>query len=195
MKGRKVIFVGFADGCNGYRVFDPESRRYSTTENVYFYESFKHRVDSLRHFDRRRKVMKAGKNQPIQLDDWDDENAQAVRNLYADPDEWSEMKDQSEVKDEIREPQKAVNEVMAHETLRVSEQLRPNEVTAHEALRLSEQLRPLRHLPVGKEAVWTKADADFLKHARKENLQIILCGKSQVEGFSIAIEVSPIFAC
>ena len=31
--------------------------------------------------------MKAGKNQPIQLDDWDDENAQAVRNLYADPDD------------------------------------------------------------------------------------------------------------
>ena len=62
MKGRKVIFVGFTDGCNGYRVFDPESRRYSTIENVYFYESFKHRVDSLRHFDRRRKLMKAGKN-------------------------------------------------------------------------------------------------------------------------------------
>ena len=54
-----------------------------------------------------------------------------------------------------REPQKALNEVKAHE-----------------ALRLSEQLRPLRLLPVGKEAVWTKADADFLKHARKENLQI-----------------------
>ena len=155
MKGRKVIFVGFTDGCNGYRVFDPESRRYSTIENVYFYESFKHRVDSLRHFDRRRKLMKAGKSQPIQLDDWDDENAQAVRNLYANPDEWSEVKDQSEVKDEIQETRKA-----------------EKEVKAHEALRLSEQLRPLRLLPIGKEAVWTKADADFLKHAREENLQI-----------------------
>ena len=155
MKGRKVIFVGFTDGCNGYRVFDPESRRYSTIENVYFYESFKHRVDSLRHFDRRRKLMKAGKNQPIQLDDWDDLNAQAVRNLYANPDEWSEVKDQSEVKDEIQETRKA-----------------EKEVKAHEALRLSEQLRPLRLLPIGKEAVWTKADADFLKHAREENLQI-----------------------
>ena len=28
IKGRKVIFVGFTNGCNGYRVFDPESRRY-----------------------------------------------------------------------------------------------------------------------------------------------------------------------
>ena len=29
MKGRKVIFLGFTNGYNGYRVFDPESRRYS----------------------------------------------------------------------------------------------------------------------------------------------------------------------
>ena len=58
----------------------------------------------------------------------------------------------------------------------MSEQLRPrkalNEVRAHETFRLSEQLRPLRLLPVEKEAVWTKADADFLKFAREENLQI-----------------------
>ena len=85
MKGRKVIFVGFTNGCNGYRVFDLESGRYSTIENVYFYESFRHRVDALRQFVKRRKLMKAGKNQPTQLGDWDDENAQLVRNLYANP--------------------------------------------------------------------------------------------------------------
>ena len=56
--------------------------------------------------------MKAGKNQPIQLDDWDDENAQAVRNLYADPD------DQSDVMG-TQEPKKALNKVMAHEALKV----------------------------------------------------------------------------
>ena len=66
--------------------------------------------------------MKAGKNQPIQLDDWDDENAQAVRNLYADLD------DQSDVK-ETQEPQKALNEVLAHEAPRVSEQLRPQKAS------------------------------------------------------------------
>ena len=37
---------------------------------------------------------------------------------------------------------------------------------------MSEQLRPLRLIPVEKEAVWTKPDADFLKFAREENLQI-----------------------
>ena len=79
--------------------------------------------------------MKAGKNQPIQLDDWDDENAQALRNLYADLD------DQSDVK-ETQEPKGALNEVPSNEAPRVSEQLRPqralNEVKAHETLRLSE---------------------------------------------------------
>lgn len=60
-----MIFVGFTPGCNGYRVFDPESRKYSTVDNVYFYESFKHRIDALRHHDKRRALMKAGKNQPV----------------------------------------------------------------------------------------------------------------------------------
>ena len=36
VKGRKVIFVGFTPGCNGYRVFDPESRKYSTVGNFTF---------------------------------------------------------------------------------------------------------------------------------------------------------------
>ena len=72
-------------------------------------------MDSLRHIDKRRKLMRAGKNQPIQLDDWDDEKAQAVRNLYADPD------DQSKI-EETREPQKELNETQARETLRMSEQ-------------------------------------------------------------------------
>ena len=53
-KGRKVIFVGFTPGCNGYRAFEPESSKYSTVDNVYFYESFKHQVDALRHHDKRR---------------------------------------------------------------------------------------------------------------------------------------------
>ena len=74
------------------------------------------------------------------MNDWKDENAQAVRNLYAKPD------DQSHV-EETQEPQKALHEVMAHEALGLSEQLRPhkalNEVKSHEALRLFEKLRPL----------------------------------------------------
>ena len=30
MKGPNVIFVGFKNGCNGFRVFDPELRTYNS---------------------------------------------------------------------------------------------------------------------------------------------------------------------
>ena len=86
VKGKKVIFVGFSLNCNGYRVFDPEARRYSTVSNIVFYESFKHRIDALRHHDKRREIMKKGGVQPVQLNDFEDENAKGVRNLFTDPD-------------------------------------------------------------------------------------------------------------
>jgi hypothetical protein len=87
VKGRKVIFVGFTPNLNGYRVFDPEKRRYATVDNIYFYENFKHRIDSLRHHDKRRTLMLKNELQPVQLDDFDDDiAAQGVRNLYTRPD-------------------------------------------------------------------------------------------------------------
>ena len=87
VKGRKDIFVGFTPNLNGYRVFDPENRKYATVDNIYFYEDFKHRIDSLRHHDKRRDLMLKEKLQPVQLDDFaDDIAAQGVRNLYSSPD-------------------------------------------------------------------------------------------------------------
>ena len=47
-----------------------------------------------------------------------------------------------------------------------------DEDLAMEVLRSAEVLRPLRLLPVGKEARWTKQDADFLAHARERNLPV-----------------------
>ena len=37
-KGKKYIFVGFQDGRDGFKVFDPELRMYSNVGNCYFYE-------------------------------------------------------------------------------------------------------------------------------------------------------------
>jgi hypothetical protein len=88
-RGRKLIFMGFEQTTNGWRVFDPETRRYFSTENVYFYESFQHRVDALRHHDKRRDLLKKGLEQPIVVDDFDMNhlaNLDSVRNLYLDPD-------------------------------------------------------------------------------------------------------------
>ena len=87
VKGRKAIFVGFTPNLNGYRVFHPETRSYATVDNVYFYENMKHRIDSLRHHDRRRDLMLSDKSQPVQLNDFDDVIAgNGVRNLFTSPD-------------------------------------------------------------------------------------------------------------
>ena len=37
----------------GYKCFDPEDRNYINTSNLYFNESFAHRIDALRHHDQR----------------------------------------------------------------------------------------------------------------------------------------------
>ena len=86
VRGQKLIFVGFHPTINGYRVFDPEARRYFSTDNMYFYESFAHRIDALRHHDSRRKLLREGHEQPVQINDFDDENAHGVRNLFLHPD-------------------------------------------------------------------------------------------------------------
>ena len=85
-RGRKLIFVGFDSTASGYLLFDPETRRFFSSVNVYFYENFTERIDALRHHDRRREFLRKGLPQPILLDDFDDPNATAVRSLYLNPD-------------------------------------------------------------------------------------------------------------
>jgi len=85
-RGRKLIFVGFHPTASGFLLFDPETRRFLSSVNVYFYENFAERIDALRHHDRRREFLKKGLPQPILLDDFDDPQSTAVRSLYLDPD-------------------------------------------------------------------------------------------------------------
>ena len=85
-RGRRMIFVGIDSDFGGWKIFDPERRSYEHSGNLYFNEDFSSRIDALRHHDRRRAMMRADLEQPIQLDDFDDPNAAAVRNLYTDPD-------------------------------------------------------------------------------------------------------------
>jgi len=85
-RGRRLLFMGFDDSMMGYKCFDPENRNYVNTANLYFNESFSHRVDALRHHDQRRALLKRGAEQPLQLDDFSDPNSDAVRALYFDPD-------------------------------------------------------------------------------------------------------------
>ena len=85
-RGRRLIFLGFEDGMKGWKCFDPEKRVFRTCGNVYFNEDFTHRIDALRHHDRRRALLRADLDQPVQLDDFTDPNSSAVRNLYLDAD-------------------------------------------------------------------------------------------------------------
>ena len=89
-KGRRLLFMGFNHRAAGWQVFDPETRRYFSTNDAYFYEDFSHRVDALRHHDRRRELMRRGGDIPLVLDDFDRDSLQAsvpVRKLYLDPDQ------------------------------------------------------------------------------------------------------------
>ncbi len=53
-KGQRLLFMGFNAAASGYRCFDPETRQYFSTDNVYFYELFVHWIDALLHHDSRR---------------------------------------------------------------------------------------------------------------------------------------------
>ena len=85
-RGRKCIFVGFDVDRAGFKLFDPTARTYHSAGDVYFFEDFSERIDALRHHDQRRAIMRRGEEQPIVMNDFDDETADAVRSLYLDPD-------------------------------------------------------------------------------------------------------------
>jgi hypothetical protein len=85
-RGRKCIFVGFDVDRAGFKLFDPTTRTYHSAGDVYFFEDFSERIDALRHHDQRRAIMRRGEEQPIVMNDFDDETAGAVRSLYLDPD-------------------------------------------------------------------------------------------------------------
>ena len=151
----------------------PEARRYSTVNNVVFYESFKHRIDALRHHDKRRDLLNQGVAQPVKIDDFDDDNAQGVRNLYSDPDPVPpRLIENAELEDVVNANADGGVEnnadVLLEDGQQVEAPVSPQIINAERArgiLRSAEVLRPLRLLPVGREARWTKDDADFVKHA------------------------------
>ena len=92
-RGQHMIFVGFSDLSSGFKLFDPLTRKYiSGAEHVNFYEDMAARQDSLRHFDRRRAILRAKEKQPLIIDDneineVDRLSIEAIRNIYIDPDE------------------------------------------------------------------------------------------------------------
>jgi hypothetical protein len=173
VKGQKLIFVGFSPNANGYRLFDPESRRYLTHSDCVFYESFRHRVDALRHHDKRRDLLKKGEAQPVVIDDFEDENAEGVRRLFLHPDT-PKPADPASVEDGEQCADEAPAEAAEDETPKSGEPLEIAELEeakearararARNALRSASILRPLRLLPVGTKVPFTVDDQKFMQH-------------------------------
>jgi len=202
-RGRRLIFVGIDVTKSGYKCFDPETRRYHSTGNLYFQENFSYRVDALRHHDQRRAFFKNGTEQPIIVDDFDDPNSDAVRSLYLDPD--APAPTDTEASDS--EPRGGGNTGEAAAPLQdaarpageaaapVQDAARPhlpNADGAHERHRLGPlsevaiaaenargilregvPIRPLRLQAVGIAIPFTTADQQFVRFARTTHVPIL----------------------
>ena len=154
----------------GFKCFDPENRRYMTCGNVYFEEDFSHRIDALRHHDQRRALLQKDLEQPVQLDDFADPNASAVRNLYLDPD--TPQVSDSSVSGAEGRIRGAANDVAdVSSSVRVVGHVEDgdtdNAVGGDEVL-----LRPLRLLPIGARVPLSDEDHEFLKFALSNKLPI-----------------------
>lgn len=199
-RGRKMIFVGFDASTDGWRLFDPETRRYHATRDAYFYENFKNRIDSLRHFDSRRKLVKLGLDQPVVVDDFEFDSitqGDVVRNLFLDPDVVPDPREplrgqSSPLSSLIEMPvasdaaEEHVSDIVEPAVLRDPEGL-PHSAgsrggmseeamhveRARLLLRDGVMMRPLRLLPVGQEAAYTEEDRKFLEHVKLTNTPLV----------------------
>ena len=194
-KGRRLLFMGFNPLAAGWKVFDPENRRYFSVNDAYFYEDMRPRIDSLRHHDRRWAMVKSGQPVPFVADDFDRDTmtrAQAVRNLYLDAtapsplaaitnqqrsvpegaaDSASEGASGSPLagEDGVHLPS---GEHAASQTLPQRGPLRKETQQAERArnvLRQAALLRPLRTSAVGIPLKLTVEDKDFLAHVERIN--------------------------
>ena len=201
-KGRKLIFVGFQDDRQGFKVFDPETRRYHVAGNCYFYENFSSRIDALRSHDQRRQLLKKDLPQPIVIDDYDEANSEAVRNLFLDPD--VSVPDASHrgadgaaldlrvtsiggaLPNRVAARGGAIPRTSAERATDESFPIQSHPVNSRGPLSVRSldaerarqdiirnvMLRPLRLLPVGKEQPYTPEDAAFIRYAEAVNAPI-----------------------
>jgi len=90
-KARRLIFMGFDKDREGYRCFDPVTRRFITQKDVYFFEGMQGRHNSLIQHDRYRDMVEKGVDfdeLPMQLNDLselDKRQLDTIRGLFTNP--------------------------------------------------------------------------------------------------------------
>ena len=180
-KGKKYIFVGFQDGRDGFKVFDLELRRYSNVGNCYFYEDFSSRIDALRHHDHRRALLRRGIDPPIVIDDFQDSNSHAVRNLYLDPDSSiSDLINFSDLTSKVQpggvqEPNVPAGGADVSQGPNLPKPFADESLKAERVRQDVQQvvhLRPLRLTVVGKEQPLSVEDRKFMEFAIKFNIPL-----------------------
>jgi hypothetical protein len=87
VRGQKLIFLGFDDQHSGYKLYDPNERRYIFSRNAWIYEDFTFRNNNLRQYDAQREFLKRKMEPDVQTLDLFDEEAQAYRNLFSPAEE------------------------------------------------------------------------------------------------------------
>ena len=201
-KGKRLLFMGFNHLAAGWRVFCPETRRYFSTNNAYFFEDMRHRIDSLRHHDLRRQMIKRGEEQPFVLDDFHHDDlakGDSIRQLYLSPDApiHSGKQDRSLIFGESQPLAKAAAEpadgsvppmvglegATTHIPQRgpLSEENERAE-RARSILRSGAILRPFRTSAIGVPLKMTPDDRLFLNHVRVVNAPLRFhspCPKTQ----------------
>jgi hypothetical protein len=197
-KGRKLIFTGFDSLAKGWRVFDPETRRYFSSSNLYFYESFRHRIDALRHHDSRRALLKSGAEQPFVIDDFEPDTFSksiSIRQLYLDPGQERDDTPASEGAAAAPTPPPVPNDgstgnpSISGGEKEVEGKVHPGPLSqeacraakARAIIRSSQILRPLRVSAVGVPIRATAEDMEFLNHAIEVNAPLVFmkpCPKS-----------------
>ena len=182
-RGRKLLFMGYMRGRRGACLFDPVERKVITgSENVVFVENMADRKDALRAFDSRRRALKVGKtvsSQPLQLDDFveqdsDPTTSSAVRRLFTHPEE-----DELERDDEDDEPPEDVAEDHTGEQPEERPPPSPMHSEKQKARRMQKiindagHLRPVRMVRVGKRKAMTPEEQRFIRYAKKNDVPVV----------------------
>jgi hypothetical protein len=99
--------------------------------------------------------------------------------LYLDPDpqpppQQLEARDQADGGGTVAEDERQTQGPLSPRTL--------DAARARDVLRSAEKLRPLRLLPMGREALWTKDDAEFVQHAMTHDLPIAFVSNPKRKG-------------
>ena len=134
------------------------------------------RIDSLRHHDQRRALLKKGLDQPVVMDDFADADIPSIRNLYLDPDSPPRSvfskPEMPQVRGAPRSAAEQATDDSAHAPPTTTREHRAADRARQAAVR-EVMLRPVRLLAIGKEQKMTPEDKAFIDYMFRTNAPLV----------------------